>query len=249
MKRDNIIYKITNTINGKSYIGLTTQGLSVRKSEHKYRMLRKKRDHKLYAAFRKYGFDNFRFEAICTALDEKYLPELESMFISKFNSFTNGYNMNAGGGMVSKETRRKLSRIFTGRKITWYDKILASRNLNVNRKRPSDYVKKGSSNPNAKAYLIQCPDGTVNIIKGLRNFCLSNGLTHSNLFATFNGGQNYHKGFRILARLNDQSDDVHSSEWKRATPLNVGDDMVWPARKRAAASNRSGIGTSESIRT
>lgn len=36
-KSDNIIYKITNLINGKVYIGLTTQGLSRRKGEHVYR--------------------------------------------------------------------------------------------------------------------------------------------------------------------------------------------------------------------
>jgi group I intron endonuclease len=218
-KSNNIIYKITNTINGKVYVGLTTQGLASRMSEHKYRLLRNKRDHKLYRAFRKHGFENFKFEAVCTALNEKDLPDLEMGFIRRYDSFINGYNMNIGGSMVSEETRNKLSEIFKGRKITWYDKILKSRMANPNRKQPKDYVAKGANNVLAKSYLIQFPhNGYVYLVKGLREFCRVKGLTHSNLFATFNGGQNYHRGYRILARFNDQSKDVHSSEWKRAVP-------------------------------
>jgi hypothetical protein len=66
------------------------------------------------------------------------------------------------------------------------------------------------------------------IIDGIRDFCRLHGLTHSNLFATFNGGQNFHRGYRILARFNDQSKDVHSSEWKWAASR-VDGDMVWTA--------------------
>ena len=122
--------------------------------------------------------------------------------------------------MVSKETREKLSKIFKGRKITWYDKILKSRMANPNRKHPKDYVARGAKNVLAKSYLIQFPDnGYVGLVKGLREFCRDKGLTHSNLFATLNGGQNFHRGYRILARFNGQSKDVHSSEWKRAVPL------------------------------
>lgn len=65
------IYKITNTRNGKCYVGSTTKPL-VRKFHHLAR-LRAGKHHspKLQKAFRKYGADAFTFEVIeeCAAED------------------------------------------------------------------------------------------------------------------------------------------------------------------------------------
>jgi group I intron endonuclease len=58
------IYKITNQINGKSYIGLDTKPshLQSRWKNHK-RNMNHVSGH-LYNAFRKYGIDNFIFEVL-----------------------------------------------------------------------------------------------------------------------------------------------------------------------------------------
>lgn len=201
-RQNNIIYKITNTVTGKVYIGLTTSGLAHRKAGHKTRMMLGQRNHKLYQSMRKHGFDKFKFDTLCCALLPEYLPHLETMFIALHNSYVRGYNMNTGGSMVGVETREKLRAIFIGRKITWSDKIVASRLANPNRKDPKDFVAKGKHNTNSKWGVIEyC--GKIICVKGLRQFCGKKGLTHSNLYATANGGQNYHRGYRLLGTFND----------------------------------------------
>ena len=99
-----IIYKITNKINDKIYIGQTTRNLEERWKGHKY--------HKgckvLYRAIKKYGKDNFKIESICSALDEKYLDELEINFIKIFNSLSpNGYNLSLGGKAFFRGRKHK----------------------------------------------------------------------------------------------------------------------------------------------
>ena len=167
---------------------------------------------------RKYGFEKFEFKTVCTALEKEYLPELEISFIEKANSYERGYNSSPGGDMISEETRRKLSRIFKGRNITWRDKIVASRKANPDNPSPKDFVPKGRKNPTSKWCVLQHKDGGVICVKGLRQYCLKKGFTHSNLFATANGGQNWHKGYRILRTFNDYPGtgylrSVRSGKW------------------------------------
>lgn len=202
-----IIYSITNVVNGKKYVGQTRQGLARRKGEHIHRFNLGERDHKLYKAMRKYGIENFKFEVLCHCRLPEYLNEMEQHFIARFNSFNRGYNMTCGGDGVSDETRAKLSTIFKGRRIHWYDKIVAARRArygaNMSSVSPKDFVPKGAKNANAKTYQIRFPDGSVQTIKGLRAFCKAADLDHSTLLATLSGLQRHHKGYSLLARFND----------------------------------------------
>ena len=91
-----IIYKITNTVNGKVYIGQTTRSLNKRKAEHLAHAQNGVKTH-LYSAIRKYGEHNFIFEEICKANDKQTLNELEIYYINKYNSIECGYNMVDGG--------------------------------------------------------------------------------------------------------------------------------------------------------
>ena len=59
------IYKITNKINGKFYIGSTTR-LVARKAEHKYRTKNRKGNSAIRNAILKYGEDNFIFTVLET---------------------------------------------------------------------------------------------------------------------------------------------------------------------------------------
>jgi len=91
-----IIYKVTNTINGKVYIGKTTKALSDRKSVH-LKNIRSGISTKFYNTIRKYGIDNFVWEVLDCAEDVRYLNELECKYISEYKSFSDGYNMTIGG--------------------------------------------------------------------------------------------------------------------------------------------------------
>ena len=89
------IYKITNNINGKCYIGKTERTINVRWSEH-IRLSRLKLDLPLYRAFLKYGVENFSIEEI-EQCDSTVIDEREIYWIDYFNSYKKGYNCTAGG--------------------------------------------------------------------------------------------------------------------------------------------------------
>ena len=67
------IYKITNTINNKIYIGQTVQSLNMRWNKNTYdaKVNCDNLHRPLYNAFRKYGMDNFKIELIEEVPNEK----------------------------------------------------------------------------------------------------------------------------------------------------------------------------------
>ena len=89
------IYKITNKINQKVYVGQSIH-MEARWQQHKREALGDRSNTKLYQAMREYGIDNFVFEIIEQCL-EKELNEKEQYWISFYDSFQNGYNSNKGG--------------------------------------------------------------------------------------------------------------------------------------------------------
>lgn len=106
-----IIYKITNQVNNKVYIGLTTETLQKRWSGHLQAYKTCKRH--LYESMRKYGIENFTIEEIDKADSFKELGELERKYIKEYNSQNpdKGYNLTAGGesNQLDANPRTKLS--------------------------------------------------------------------------------------------------------------------------------------------
>ena len=107
------IYKITNKVNGKCYIG-QSQDIATRFREHRYLLRQNKYSNKkIQNAWNKYGEENFTFEIIeeCM-LDE--LDEKEMKYIKEYDSHYNGYNNTDGGGGIrgwkhSEEFKEKMS--------------------------------------------------------------------------------------------------------------------------------------------
>lgn len=92
------IYKITNKVNGKIYIGQTINKPEDRFKAH-IKEARNNNQNYLYRAMRKYGIENFELEVIDEAKSIDELNCLEEYYISKFNSTDSeiGYNMHLGG--------------------------------------------------------------------------------------------------------------------------------------------------------
>lgn len=130
-----LIYKATNKIDGKEYVGQTIYTLRTRRREHE-RAAGHKKDY-FHNAINKYGKLNFYWLVIDYANDQNKLNEKEVFYIKKFRSFidfedSNGYNLILGSNVsestknklseagknreVSKETRAKLSKASTDRK-------------------------------------------------------------------------------------------------------------------------------------
>jgi len=105
------IYKITNRINSKAYIGITANTMKYRFEEHIYRS-EKGGKYKINYAIRKYGKENFDIEMLTTTDNKEHALLIESENIKKYDSFDNGYNMNEGGsGLLyhTDDTKKKMS--------------------------------------------------------------------------------------------------------------------------------------------
>lgn len=89
------IYKISNSINDKVYIGQTIQLISERWKVHLFRAKNGHKTH-LYSAMRKYGIENFTIEEL-EQVDNKELDDRERYWIKYYNSYYNGYNSTLGG--------------------------------------------------------------------------------------------------------------------------------------------------------
>lgn len=89
------IYIVTNLINNKQYVGMTSKSLEVRWSGHKADARRNK-PFRLHKAIRKYGEDNFKIELLeeCSVETLDELGVIESDYIEKLSP---EYNMSSGG--------------------------------------------------------------------------------------------------------------------------------------------------------
>ena len=91
------IYKITNTLNDKVYIGQTIKTVQKRFTQHKNNSNKEYFSQiVLYKAFNKYGIENFVCEEIEEVPNDK-LDEREKYWIEYYDSYFNGYNSTLGG--------------------------------------------------------------------------------------------------------------------------------------------------------
>lgn len=110
------IYKITNQINGKFYIGKTIKTLQNRFHNHCYEALKRNSTTYFHRAIRKYGKENFILEEI-ELCDNKILNEKEVFWISKLRPHYNQTNGGEGinGYKYTEEQCRKISERMIGK--------------------------------------------------------------------------------------------------------------------------------------
>lgn len=105
------IYKITNTVNGKVYVGQSTN-IKQRWSQHKQHLNGGYHcNEHLQRSWSKYGEDAFEFVVLAECAVEN-LDSLEEHYISLYNStdFNTGYNEKTGGSQcrLTERTKAKL---------------------------------------------------------------------------------------------------------------------------------------------
>lgn len=111
------IYVITNDINGKQYVGKTTDTLENRFSDHcKEYMIKHKIHRPLYCAMEKYGREHFSI-SLLEECPLEVLAKQEQYWIHKLDTYKNGYNATLGG---------------EGKQIYDYDQFINDYNLGLN---------------------------------------------------------------------------------------------------------------------
>ena len=120
-----IVYKITNVINNKAYVGQSQQTLEERWSKHKSDAYRIGFNTHFYKAIRKYGIECWKQEILEEIEDISNLNEAEMKWIEYYDTFNNGYNCTNGGEngfIVTEETKEKIRQAQLGKKRGPYKK-------------------------------------------------------------------------------------------------------------------------------
>lgn len=156
------IYKATNQVNNKVYIGFTSnwpQRINGHNYDRKYGNAENKA---FYKALKKYGWDNFEWEAIYQSRDEEHtLTIMEPYFITEYRSWVgfkdcNGYNITCGGEGTSGYKRtpdlieshrqklkgRKQTPEHVAKRIASFKKTMAGAGTRTGKKHSPDSIEK-----------------------------------------------------------------------------------------------------------
>jgi len=134
-----IIYKHTNKINGKSYIGQTCQSPEERwRDGEGY-----KHSPKFYHAIQKYGWNNFEHSILVDNIQTRELAdEKEKELIKYYDTINNGYNIHQGGtGFTSEEAKKYNQKNW---KDGTFNKIWCKKVICVNTQKIYDSLKQAS---------------------------------------------------------------------------------------------------------
>lgn len=211
-----LIYKCTNLINNKVYIGLTIRTLNHRKSRHLYDAKHRKYNSYFHSAIRKYGESNFKWETIHTAKTKNELISLEIKEISKHRSSEAkfGYNLTLGGeshpGKTnpfygkhhSEEQKAKWSNQRkgknTGSSNYFYDKHYANESNPFYGNKHSAETKTKIADANARCFEItDVIHNKTFTVKNLRQFARDNNLSQSGLKSASRTGYLYRQQYYI----------------------------------------------------
>lgn len=186
--RTYIVYTHTNKINGKVYVGMTSQS-----AEQRWKNGRGYHGMHFYRAIQKYGWDNFSHEVIADGLTRNEACQLEKQLISEHNATDpqHGYNCASGGdggGMINKHHTAEAK-----------DKIRVARirdGFSEEHKAHISEAKRGTNHHFAKRVYQYTKDGTF--VKAWDYMSLASkelGINKANIGETCNGKRKSAGGF------------------------------------------------------
>ena len=184
------IYKITNNINNKIYIGQTIKTLTKRWQQHKCNSTKEYfKQIVLYKAFKKYGIEHFHIEEI-EEVENDLLDEREKYWIRCYDSYNQGYNSTIGGREIAlydfdeDQIIQDYYRLKTARKVALkygvdhntIDRILNEHGI----KRYSQRIYNGQN------ILAQKDDTTLHFdsVSSCADYLINNNITKSKTFQT-----------------------------------------------------------------
>lgn len=215
-----IIYKATNQLTGKSYIGQTNQSIQTRKTEHKYNAKNNIYCSYFHRSIRKYGWDNFQWEVLCECASREEMNEKEMYYIKELDTFgSNGYNLTFGGDgqngsqwwlgkKHTEESKKKMRESGKNKKLSEEHKRKISLNhrhhqteetkqkiSKNNAMNNPDYRLKAVRNRQKLHYIVTSPLGEVYNVFSLKPFCEKMNLNRCGLGRVARGAKNNYKGW------------------------------------------------------
>lgn len=211
------LYCVTNTVNGKRYVGQTRHPLPVRFRQHCYDAHRPHCRRGLARAIRKYGEEAFIIEQLCAVTSVQAANRLERRFIQFFNTLSIGYNMLPGGvgkcsgGNPNFKTDSWRKFISEKLKKRWSDPLSREKMIvgrwgsgpRKERYRPATLPNEIRSSRIAEAnrrrsktYFFISPEGASFSTSSLGEFCRQHGLDPTCMSRVSTGVYGHHKRWR-----------------------------------------------------
>lgn len=221
------IYKITNLINGKSYIGKTTKSLDERWKLHLSDTNKKNDNNYFHNAIRKYGYKNFEKYVIyeCNDINILNLMETFKIMVNHTHKSEGGYNITWGGednpmnypDIVDKmrnnvisawsnpDNYKKFCDSMKGRQIKPFTKEhkenISKSMLGFKNHRYNKQWKKESLEKRSKnTYMITHSDGLVEYTNVLSLWCKHNEVNYNSLLIYIKNNKPY-KGIIVTKIL------------------------------------------------
>lgn len=141
METNYYVYKHTNKVNGKIYIGITCQRPKKRWQNGKGY----KENNHFWNSIKKYGWNKgFDHEILYSGLSQRQAEVMEVSLIAYYDSTNQnkGYNISPGGGLQSEESRQKMSEAHKGENNHMYGKTHTEET-----KQKMSEANKGENNP------------------------------------------------------------------------------------------------------
>lgn len=187
-----IIYRVTNIINGKVYIGQTVEGLIRRRWSHESKAILSKSPTYFWRAVKKYGKENFEWKILEYCNSKEELDLAEEWYIRCYKTFVGfddccGYNCTLGGeGSVGFKHTKEVCELITKQKtgVKLSKESIERRSL-----------------LQSKDWLIVFPSGEESVIRNLSKFCRENDLSPGAMYGVSQGERNHHKNFRCVRLL------------------------------------------------
>lgn len=188
----------------KAYVG---QSVDPEKRWNKYySKLRCQKQKKIYNALVHYGPESFTFFIVDVASTKESANEKERLWINKYDSISNGYNLMDGGrggggpGRHSQEGRNNIGKANSNRTKEQWDAIVETRRKNGYIRHSAETNKRNTLSNAKYTYILQSPNGSLIETISIRLLCKQYNLNNGAMAQVACGKKSHHKQWRLIKR-------------------------------------------------